>query len=135
MASTIATYALAEAPPSVFDPSNQAILADQTATTAVQTCVAACAWFRAQVSLKTFAVSGGSIGPFFELQCSSDVGFGTAANITTVDSRYGAATTGNTSAIVLLGCSPVTRKTYYRLKVTFSSSDSGTFDVILDATP
>ncbi len=134
MASTIATYANAQDVPKVYDPSNHVSLADQTTTTAVQTAVQDCAWFRALISLKAFTVSGGSIGPFFELQCSSDLAFGTAANITTVASGYGAATTANTSALVLVGCSPVTRKTYFRLKVTFSSSDSGTFDCLLDAT-
>lgn len=135
MASTIAQYAFAERPPNVFDPSNQVSLADQTTTTAVQTAVTACAWFRAMISLKTFTVSGGSRGPLFELQCSTDLAFTTAANITTVATAEGGLTTAVPSALILIGCSPIARKTYYRLKVTFSSSDSGTFDVILDACP
>ena len=133
MASTIAAYAIANELPGSFDPGSHISLADQTTTTAVQTATQACAWFKAVVSLKTFTVSGGSRGPVFELQAADNVGFTT--NVITVDTQEGGLTTAVPSAMVLIGLSPVTRKQFFRVKVTFSSSDSGTFDVILDATP
>jgi hypothetical protein len=109
-------------------------LADQTATTAVQD--AGSAAFEGGymcVALKAFTGGTGTVGPIFSLQCSSSATF--ASDVVDIGmwqpdrTNLTAGAFGKASGYVTGMIPDGVRRQYWRVKVTFSGTDTGTYDV------
>lgn len=114
-------------------PGNRTSLPDQTATTAVQAFVAPVRVVRAVIALKTFTRGTGTVGPIFEIQMADNAGFTTnVRSIATANTNASA-----TGAIIHFYMNGVVLDNllaqWCKIKVTFSGTDSGTFDCYLDA--
>src|SRR5262245_22473 len=109
-------------------PSNTFKLADQTATSAVQTLGAAAKTFAWQIWLKAFTRSAGTVGPIFALQVADNVGFST--NVREIDRGQLAISASSQLGSIgpQFGRTPDGQKAFARILVVFSGSDSGTYD-------
>lgn len=114
-------------------PSNHFELADLTATSSILTLGAAAKSFNWSVSLKVFTRGTGTTSPVFVLEGADNVGFTT--NVRTLDTIViGASATaqiGRGSSIQ--GRAPDGAKAFLRVRPIFSGTDTGTFDVMIDA--
>jgi hypothetical protein len=88
---------------------------------------------RAVIWSKTFTRGTGTIGPLFEIQVADNSGFTT--NVRTIASAYSSqAATGALWASYINGVVPDNLLAQWcKIKVTYSGSDTGTFDINLDA--
>lgn len=115
-------------------PANRILLADQTVTTATQNFATVVRAVRAFIWLKAFTRGTGTVGPVFEIQVADNAGF--TVNVRTIAaSTFPNAATASLCAEYINGVVPDNLlAAWCRIKVTFSGTDSGTFDVSLDAT-
>ena len=117
-----------------YHPSNHFDLADQTATTAAQTLGAAAKSFSWRIWLKAFTKGTGTVAPTFTLEVADNSAFST--NVREIDRI---AMPGNYASNALATYfnpdvkTPDGQKAFVRVRVIFSGTDSGTFDVMIDA--
>lgn len=117
---------------SVIPPGNITTFADQTATTAAWQPTFPCKWVFALVSLKAFTAGTGTVAPIFIIEGADDSGFTT--NVRRV-AEIGLTVREAAHSIFFEGPSPDGAKAYFRVRVIFNGTDTGTFDAQLYGTP
>lgn len=113
--------------PVAFMPGNHKELADQTASNSYTALVAAARMGRAVIYQKAWTSGTGTVGPIYELQVADD-SLGT--NVTTI--AIAQLSRADEQCAILEGVVPTTLKTYYRIKLTLSGTDTATFDACVD---
>jgi hypothetical protein len=109
-------------------------LPDQTTTTApVMQCPSGIAQVRMVIHQKSMTVGSGTVGPTYEVQVASDVGF--TANLRTVTSFISRRVTGNQCGLVEGVVPDLQTNTFARVVVTLSGTDTVVFDALLDFLP
>jgi len=115
-------------------PGNRFTAADQTATTSLITFISPVRNVRALVWLKAYTKSSGTIGPIFQIKVADNSGFSTNVRAIATGIANDASATGQLGCLTLMGTVPDNfLAAWCKIFVTFSASDSGTFDVVVDA--
>ena len=134
MASIIANYASAAGQPIAFTPANRITLADQTATSSVQTLAVAATFFRVLIVFKTYVLGNDSTGPVFDFNVSDTVA-GTV-NVQTLVSATAKLVVSGTQIQVFFWdvlVAPVVAKGFWKIVVTFQGTGTGAYDAQVDA--
>lgn len=109
---------------------NRTMLADQTATSSTITFIAPVRAVRGMVWCKSFTAGSGTVGPIWEIQVADNSGFST--NVRTI-----AIAQGPRAVHALRDLSGVVPDNslaqWCKIKVTFSGTDTATFDAVIDA--
>lgn len=109
---------------------NRTSLADQTATTSTITFIAPVMAVRGLIWMKSFTGGTGTVGPIWEIQVADNPGFST--NVRTIAVAQGPRAVHAIND--LAGVVPDNRLAQWcKIKVTFSGTDTGTFDAVIDA--
>lgn len=117
---------------SVIPPGNITTLADQTATSAAWQPTYQCKWMYALISLKAFTAGTGTVPPIFIIEAADDSGFTT--NVRRI-AEIGLTVREIAHSVFLEGPCPDGAKAFFRVRVIFNGTDSGTYDAQLYGTP
>ena len=134
MSQTIANYAFASGQPQAFTPANRISLADQTASSGVQTLAVAATFFRVLIVLKTYVLGNDTSGPVFDVNVADVVGMTT--NLTTIQEWTAKKIASSTQIQVFYSdvlVAPVASKGFLQIIVTFQGTGTGAYDAVIDA--